>query len=92
MIVRIMGEGQLELPDSALDDLNAFDRLAELAVEAGDENAFAAALVALHDAVRTRGVVLAGDVLAPSDVVLPPVGATVDDVRALFAGEGMVPG
>ncbi len=92
MIVRIMGEGQLELPDSALDDLNAFDRLAELAVDADNESAFAAALVALHDAVRARGVVLAGDVLAPSDVVLPPVGSTVADVRALFDGDGMVPG
>lgn len=92
MIVRIMGEGQLELADSALEDLNAFDRVAEQAVDAGDESGFAAALLALHGAVRARGTVLAHDVLAPSDVVLPPVGATVADVRALFDGDGMVPG
>ena len=92
MIVRIMGEGQLELPASALDDLNAFDRVAELAVDAGDESAFAAALLALHDAVRARGTALADEVLAPSDIVLPPAGATVADVRALFDGDGMVPG
>ena len=50
MIVRLMGEGQLELPDDALEHLNALDRTAELAVDAGDQSAFTTALLALHDA------------------------------------------
>lgn len=92
MIVRIMGEGQLDVPDSALDDLNALDLVAEQAVDADDESAFVAALLALHDAVRSRGATLPDDALVPSDVVLPPAGATVADVRALFHGDGLVPG
>lgn len=92
MIVRIMGEGQLDVPDSALDDLNALDLVAEQAVDGADETAFAAALLAVHDAVRARGTALRDDALVPSDVVLPPVGATVAEVRALFDGDGLVPG
>lgn len=92
MIVRLMGEGQLELPDDALEQLNALDRTAELAVDAGDQSAFTAALLALHDAVRARGTALPVDALLPSDVVLPPADATVEEVRALFDGDGLVPG
>lgn len=92
MIVRIMGEGQYDVPDTAVDALNALDEVAERAVEVGDEKAFAAALLALHAAVRAHGATLPDDVLAPSGAVLPPADATVDEVRALFAGDGLVPG
>ena len=44
MIVRILGEGQLEVADDQLETLNALDSDVESAVEAGDEDAFAAAL------------------------------------------------
>ena len=55
MIVRILGEGQYDVDDDALDRLNALDAEVEAAVEAGDEAAFAAALTALHDGVRGVG-------------------------------------
>ena len=44
MIVRILGEGQYDVADEALDRLNELDAAVEAAVEAGDETAFAAAL------------------------------------------------
>ena len=44
MIVRILGEGQYDVADHALDRLNELDAALEAAVEAGDEAAFAAAL------------------------------------------------
>ena len=55
VIVRILGEGQYDVTDDALDRLNALDAEIEAAVEAGDEAAFATALTALHDGVRGAG-------------------------------------
>jgi hypothetical protein len=94
VIVRILGEGQYELPDALLDELEALDAPAEQAVEARDDGAFATALAALLARVREAGTPLPVDRLAPSDVVLPAPDATVDDVRHLFAdgGTGLVPG
>jgi len=37
MIVRILGEGQFDVDDSATDELNALDATLEKAVNAGDE-------------------------------------------------------
>lgn len=89
-----MGEGQRELPDGALDELNRLDVVAEAAVESGDENAFTAALGDLLAAVRRLGAALPVDTLVASDLVLPPGDATVEEVRHLFTGEadGLVPG
>jgi hypothetical protein len=43
MIVRILGEGQLDVPDGSLDELNVLDGALEQACEAGEHDAFAAA-------------------------------------------------
>ena len=56
MIVRILGEGQYDVSDEALDRLNELDAAVEAAVEAGDVDAFGTALAALLDGVRTVGV------------------------------------
>jgi hypothetical protein len=94
VIVRVMGEGQYELDDALLPELEALDAPAERAVEAGDEAAFATALGALLARVREAGRPLAPERLQPSDVVLPAPDATVEDVRHLFegGGTGLVPG
>lgn len=92
MIVRIMGEGQYDVPDDALDGLNGLDSALEGAMESGDESQFRSALVALLDQVRRVGVPVADDVLAPSDAILPDAEASVDDVRSLLGDEGLIPG
>ncbi|MBA3782780.1 MAG: hypothetical protein H0X12_13135, partial [Nocardioides sp.] len=56
MIVRILGEGQFDLADVALERLNKLDSAVEAAVESGDEESFRTALDALLDGVRTAGV------------------------------------
>lgn len=95
MIVRIMGEGQWDLPDSALEQLNVLDEIAERAVDAGDQLAFTHALAILLDAVRAAGPAVPLEVLAPSDLVLPPPDVSLQEVRHLFenatGGEGLVP-
>mgnify|MGYP003482764915 CR=1 FL=1 len=92
MIVRIMGEGQLEVDDSRLTELSPLDDALTAAVEAGDDARFRSALVALLDAVRSLGSPVADDALVDSDLVLPFAEAHIDEVRELLSGEGLIPG
>lgn len=92
MIVRIMGEGQLEVADAELEGLNALDEQIEQAVDAGDLELFQSRLNELHTRVREVGSPLPDDSLQPSDVVLPPPDATLDEVRSLFEADGLIPG
>lgn len=92
MIVRILGEGQYDVSDEAVDRLNELDDAVEKAVDAGDVGAFTQALHALHDGVRTVGVPHDADSLDESDLILPPADASLDEVRALLGGEGLIPG
>jgi hypothetical protein len=92
VIIRIMAEGQYELPDSAADGLNELDARVESAVEGRDQDAFAAALAELLAAVRERGESVPDETLVDSDLVLPPADATVDEVAELLGDEGLIPG
>ena len=92
MIVRILGEGQLQVSDDQLDSLNVLDRAVESAVEAGDADAFASSLAALLDGVRRAGEPLADESLDDSDLILPPADATIEEVRELLEGDGLIPG
>ena len=92
MIVRILGDGQLRVDDSASAELNSLDATLEKAVNSGDEPAFHAALQALIDRVRALGTPLAADALEPSELILPRAEANLDEVRKMLTGEGVIPG
>ena len=92
MIIRILGEGQYDVADHALDRLNELDTALEAAVDAGDETAFPAALAGLLDGVRSVGVAHAADSLDESDMILPPADATIAEVRDLLSDDGLIPG
>jgi len=92
VIVRILGEGQLELPDSALPELNALDARLESAVEQGDEDGFHAALTALLGRVRELGTPAEPGTLAPSALIVPQADATMAEVHQLLAEDGLIPG
>ena len=92
MIVRILGEGQLQVDDSASAELNSLDAALERAVNSGDEAAFRSALVALLDRVRALGTPLAAETLEPSDSILPRAEADLDEVRSMLTDEGYIPG
>jgi hypothetical protein len=92
VIIRILGEGQFDVADHALDRLNELDTALEAAVDAGDEEAFGPALAALLDGVRSVGVAHAVDSLDESDMILPPADATIDQVREMLDDEGLIPG
>jgi hypothetical protein len=92
VIIRILGEGQLSVPDGELDALNDLDSALGAAVEAGDEPRFHSALAALLGRVRQVGSPLADDALKPSELVLPPAEADLAEVRELLGDEGLIPG
>jgi hypothetical protein len=92
VIVRILGEGQLEVPDSAASELNELDQQLETAVEREDEAAFRSALAALLARVRQLGSPAKADELRPSELIVPHDDATMADVRRLLTDEGLIPG
>lgn len=84
MIVRIMGEGQFELPDGAEPVLESLDEELLRAVEDDDEEGFQETLAELMVAVRQ----MAGPPLAgpprPSELVIPGPGTTAREIRGLL--------
>jgi hypothetical protein len=92
VIIRILSEGQFDVPDEAVEHLNELDDKLEAAVEASDEQAMSDALGALLERVRSAGSELALDALVPSDLVLPHATATLAEVRDLLSGDGLIPG
>ena len=92
MIIRILAEGQFEVPDDEVDGLNELDAKLEAAVAAGDADGLGDALAALLDRVRSSGSEVALDALVPSDLVLPHASATLAEVRDLLSGDGLIPG
>ncbi len=92
MIVRISGEGQWELPDSDSERLNELDNRAVSAVEQGDETGFHELWTQMLELVQADGNALGDDELVESDVILPPPDISLQEARAEFTGEGIIPG
>ena len=92
MIVRILGEGQVDVPDGELDALNQLDDALQAAIDGGDEDAFVQSLAALLGRVRDIGRPLPDDEIVPSDLVLPSADASLAEVRELLGDEGLIPG
>ena len=91
MIVRLLGEGQVQVDDALRDRLNELDDEVTRAVDAGDEKALWTSLQALADAVREGGEKLADEDLRPSDAIIPPEDLSLEEARELLADEGFIP-
>jgi hypothetical protein len=92
VIVRISTEGQYELDESAAQRLNELDDAAVGACESEDEQSFHQVFAQLLDFVRTNGTPVPEDELGPSDVILPPPDTSLEEAKAEFTGEGLIPG
>lgn len=91
MIVRLMGEGQYEVPNAALSELNELDNAAVQAIEADNEPRLRTLLESIGALVRKRGERLDDTHLAGSDLIIPPADLSLEEARELFAGEGLIP-
>ena len=93
MIVRILGEGQYDVSDDAVAALNELDAAVEAAVEAGRRGG-------VRDRPRgaarrrTRGRVARTPPTrsSESDLILPMADATLEEVRDMLSGDGLIPG
>ena len=91
MIVRILTEGQYDLPGAYVDELNDVDnRLVEV-VEAEDREGFDRLLTEMLDLVRENGKPVPIDDIVESDLVLPEPDITLEEAKQLFTGEGLIP-
>ncbi len=91
MIVRIATEGQYELDESSSATFTDLDHQVIGACDADDEGKFASLFANLLDLVRT-GRKIPDDELVGSDVILPPPDVSLEEAKAEFSGEGLIPG
>ena len=92
MIVRILGEGQFNLPGVVIDELNDIDNQMVVAVEAEDEANFTRLLHEMLTLVREKGAPVPVDELVESDLILPESDLTLDEAEHIFIGDGLLPG
>jgi hypothetical protein len=92
VIVRILGEGQLDVPAASLDALNVLDGALQEACDANDAEAFDYAIGELLAKVREVGIPLPDDEVQPSELVLPTADASLAEVKELLSEEGLIPG
>ena len=91
MIVRILTEGQYNLPGAFVDRLNEIDNEIVDVVGDGDREAFRKLLDQMLDHVRKNGTEVPLEALVESDIVLPEPDITLEEAANLFTGEGIVP-
>jgi hypothetical protein len=91
VIVRIATEGQYELEGGDEETLRELDNQAVSACEAGDEQQFRQTFDRMLELVR-GGQPVPDDELAASEVILPPPDTSLEEARAEFSGEGLIPG
>jgi len=91
MIVRILTEGQFNLPGAHIDELNEIDNQLVDVVAAGDVPAFEKLLTKMLDLVRNSGTEVPVDELVESDLILPEPDITLSEAAEMFVGEGLLP-
>lgn len=92
MIVRILSEGQFNLPGACIDELNEIDNQMVAAVESEDAAAFARLLGEMLTLVREKGAPVPVDELVESDLILPETDLTLEEAEHIFIGDGLLPG
>ncbi len=91
MIVRLMGEGQFRIDDACLARLDELDERATEALGREDEAELDARLDEMWAVVREQGEPLDDADLSPSDLIVPPSDLTLEETRALFSDQGLLP-
>jgi hypothetical protein len=87
VIVRILGEGQYNVDDEHLDQIEELEGQLDAAIQSNDEDAFAGLLESVINAVRENGTPVGAETIAPSTLTIPHEGATIAEVRELLAEE-----
>ena len=93
MIVRVLGEGQWRISENALPALNELDDVVAAAVTEKDQEKLTEALAKLSEYVTSNGEVVPDDEIVDSDLILPDLNSTVEEVAELLNAtvEGLIP-
>ncbi|MCH7787457.1 MAG: hypothetical protein IIC22_08095 [Chloroflexi bacterium] len=91
MIVRILTEGQYNLPGAYIDKLNDIDNQLVEVVADDNREGFERLLKDMLDLVRDNGTPVPIDEIMESDLVLPEPDLTLEEAEEIFTGEGLVP-
>jgi hypothetical protein len=90
MIIRIMGEGQYEVPGSMFDELNIIDnRIVDL-VGKGNEAEYRTELLKLINVIRSNGKQLDDSNIVESNIIIPPEDLSLKEAREIFTGNGLL--
>lgn len=92
MIIRIIGQGQYQVPSSLFDDLNRIDNKIVEHVEKGNEKGYKKGLAELIGKVIHEGKPVDHRMLVESDVIVPPADMTIEEARQVFKGAGIFEG
>jgi PspA-Associated protein len=91
VIVRLMGEGQYRIDEDLRSRLNELDTKAAEKIDQEDEPALDQILDEMAQLVRDEGERLPDEDLSASDLIIPPSDLTLEETRALFSDEGLIP-
>jgi hypothetical protein len=91
VIVRVLGDGQYELPDGDAERLNDLDNKAVAEVEAGNESGFRDLWNQMLALVENDGTRLDDEELVASAVIMPPRDVSFAEAQAEFTGDGLIP-
>ena len=80
MIVRIHGVGQWKIDQSDLDQLNVIDADVAAAIQAQDADKLRQELERLTDAVKSMGTPVHEDEIAESELILPGVDVSLEEI------------
>ncbi|WP_321429173.1 hypothetical protein [uncultured Methanolobus sp.] len=89
MIIRIVGEGQYEVPESFYDELNVIDNKIVDLVSGGNEGEYRSELTKLIESIKSCGKKVDDAEIVESDVIVPPEDLTFEEAKEVFKGEGI---
>ena len=90
MIVRIMEEGQFQIPSSLLDELNVIDNRIVDYVAKENESDFKKELGNLITMIKENGKPIDDAEIVESDLIVPPSDLTLEEAAGIFSGDGII--
>jgi len=90
MIIRIMGEGQYDVDERVVEELNVIDNRIVDHVSKNEEVGFKADLGRLISTVKINGKQVDAKEITKSDIIIPPKDLTLEEAKGIFKGDGLI--
>jgi len=93
-IVRLMNDAQYYVSIDVMRELNSLDnRLVRMLKNSKDidENTIREVIGGMRMLVKNKGKRIKDELIVSSDIIIPAVDISIDEVRKVFKGEGIIP-